>query len=225
MLSRFVLTGSPGAGKTVLLRRLETMGLAVVEEAATDVIALEQARGVAEPWLAPGFVAAITELQRGRRLAAAGVGPAGPVPEVQVHDRSPVCTLALARFLGRPVPPVLAAELELIRTQPVYERRVLFVRGLGFITRTEARRIGPADALRFEKVHEEAYREYAFELVGVPPAPVDERAEIVRTLLAATVGACSTDQALTECVSRSRALSPVTAPRVPTTEAKSISRQ
>ena len=42
---RFVLTGMPGSGKTVLLRRMETLGYAVVEEAATDVIALEDARG------------------------------------------------------------------------------------------------------------------------------------------------------------------------------------
>ena len=201
MLRRFILTGSPGAGKTVLLRRLETLGHAVVEEAATDVIALEQARGVAEPWLRPGFVGAIAELQRGRRLASAGSAGSGgstdaagraaveapgvtyKAPGVQVHDRSAVCTLALARFLDVPVPPVLAAELELIAAGPVYQPQVLFVRMLGFVARTEARRIGLEDALRFERVHEQAYREYGFELVDVPAAPVDERAEAVSALL------------------------------------------
>jgi len=36
----YVLTGAPGAGKTAILRMLETFGHPVVEEAASDVIAL-----------------------------------------------------------------------------------------------------------------------------------------------------------------------------------------
>jgi predicted ATPase len=165
----------------MLLRRLETMGFAVVEEAATDVIALEQARGVAEPWLDEGFVDAVAALQR-RRLATAGERT-GPVPGVQVYDRSPVCTLALARFQGRACSASLGAELARIAADAVYQRRVLFVRGLGFVTHTEARRIGLEDALRFERIHEETYRELGYELLDVPPGPVDERAERVRALL------------------------------------------
>jgi predicted ATPase len=47
-MKRFILTGAPGAGKTVILRQLECDGFGVVEEAATDVIALGEALGVAE---------------------------------------------------------------------------------------------------------------------------------------------------------------------------------
>jgi len=36
---RYVLTGAPGSGKTALLGALRERGHAVVEEAATDVIA------------------------------------------------------------------------------------------------------------------------------------------------------------------------------------------
>ena len=46
----YVLTGAPGAGKTAILRLLEVSGYPVVEEAATDVIALGNALGRAEPW-------------------------------------------------------------------------------------------------------------------------------------------------------------------------------
>jgi predicted ATPase len=46
----YVLTGAPGAGKTAILRLLEVSGYPVVEEAATDVIALGSALGRAEPW-------------------------------------------------------------------------------------------------------------------------------------------------------------------------------
>jgi predicted ATPase len=46
---RYILAGAPGSGKTAIIRQLELDGFGVVEEAATDVIALDQARGVAEP--------------------------------------------------------------------------------------------------------------------------------------------------------------------------------
>ena len=49
-MKRFILTGAPGAGKTAILRLLELEGFGVVEEAATDVIALWQAQGIAQPW-------------------------------------------------------------------------------------------------------------------------------------------------------------------------------
>ena len=49
-MRRFVLTGAPDSGKTTIIRQLELDGFSVVQEAATDVIALEQARGVSEPW-------------------------------------------------------------------------------------------------------------------------------------------------------------------------------
>ena len=43
----YILTGTPGSGKTAILRMLEDAGYLVVEEAATDVIALGQALGLA----------------------------------------------------------------------------------------------------------------------------------------------------------------------------------
>ncbi|MFI1963897.1 hypothetical protein ACH429_07130 [Streptomyces pathocidini] len=74
-------------------------------------------------------------LQRQRQLEA--ITPSS----VQVFDRSPVCTHALATYLGRPVSPALAAELERITSLGIYERQVLFVRNLGFCEPTTARRI------------------------------------------------------------------------------------
>ena len=97
-MPRYVLTGTPGAGKTAILRLLERAGYTVVEEAATDVIALEHALGRERPEEWPGFLPAIAALQRERQLRLA------PTERAAVFDRSPVCTLALARFLpGNPV--------------------------------------------------------------------------------------------------------------------------
>ena len=67
-MQRFILTGAPGAGKTAILRQLELDGFAVVEEAATDVIALGQAQGVLEAWKHSSFIDAIIDLQKRRQL-------------------------------------------------------------------------------------------------------------------------------------------------------------
>jgi predicted ATPase len=176
-MKRFILTGAPGAGKTAILRQLEADGFSVVEEAATDVIALRAAQGVAEPHTGD-FIAPIAALQRQRRLRAAQADAVA-----QVHDRSAVCTLALARLLGQPVPPVLAEELEAIAAERAFERQVFFIELMGFITPTEARRISYADSIAFGRLHEEAYREFGYELVRIPPARLRDRTERIKASL------------------------------------------
>lgn len=170
-MRRYVLTGAPGAGKTSIADELRRRGYPVVAEAATDVITAGQARGVAEPWSEPDFVEAVVRLQRSRQAGACG--------PVQVYDRSPLCTLALARFLGRPVGAVLAAEVERTAREGIYQRQVFLVRPLGFVTPTAARRISYTESLEFAAVHAEVYVEHGYELVAVPPGPVERRAAAV----------------------------------------------
>ena len=167
----FILTGAPGSGKTAVLRLLETRGHAVVEEAATDVIALAGAMGEAEPWREPAFIDAIVTLQRQRRETARAT--------TVFFDRSPVCTLALSRYLGFPTSPLLAAEVDRIVAEGGYETTVFFVRNQGFVEPTAARRISFADSLVFEEVHEQTYRELGFQLVDIPAGPLPERAGLV----------------------------------------------
>ncbi len=171
-MARYVLTGAPGAGKTAILRLLERAGHRVVEEAATDVIALEQALGRAEPWMSPGFADTIVGLQRWREERA------GAASDAIFFDRSPVCTLALSRQLGSPASALLAAEVERVAAGRVYTA-VFFVRNQGFVEPTAARRIAFEDSLAFEAVHERTYRELGFELIEVPAGPLAWRAALV----------------------------------------------
>jgi predicted ATPase len=71
---------------------LEDVGHLVVEEAATDVIAL----GCDEPWEEPGLIDKVVALQRRRQDHALADRNGGIV----FFDRSPVCTLALSRYAG-----------------------------------------------------------------------------------------------------------------------------
>ncbi|MEJ3749428.1 AAA family ATPase [Actinomycetes bacterium KLBMP 9797] len=177
-MRRYIITGAPGAGKTTILAALRDHGYAVVDEAATDVIARAHASGRDEPWRDAGFLDAITVLQRERQER-----PPPPATTVQLFDRSPICTLALARHLGRPVTPTLATEVDRVVTEGIYQPRVFFVRLLGFIVPTAARRITLAESVSFERLHAQAYREYGFELVDVPAGPLDDRLSMIKASL------------------------------------------
>jgi predicted ATPase len=177
-MKRYILTGAPGAGKTVILRQLECDGFSVVEEAATDVIALSQAQGIAEPWTSPSFIDAVAALQRSRELRAA--------PEIaiaQFHDRSVICTLALATYLGFPVTENLSHEIKRIMDEAVFEKKVFFIRNLGFVAPTEARRISFEESLRFEKIHEATYREHGFQIVFIEAGNLADRVAAIRNAI------------------------------------------
>ena len=177
-MNKYVLTGAPGAGKTAVIRQLELEGFSVVEEAATDIIALWHAKGIAEPWTHPEFIDAVVSLQqtRERRLAA--------LSEVaQFHDRSVVCTAALADYLEVPRPQSLLKELQRIRTQNVFQRSVLFLRNLGFVTPTEARRITYEETVRFEQIHERTYQDLGFEIISIGPASIPDRVREIKLAL------------------------------------------
>ncbi len=177
-MKRFILTGAPGSGKTSILRALEKQGYAVVEEAATDVITAEQASGNGEPWNDPRFTGKIAELQRHRQQQPARCGT-----PAQIYDRSPVCTLALARYLGHTVATALSREIERILRDRVYQRQVLFVRPIGFCEPTAARRISYDDSLAFERLHQTEYTRLGFEIIDIPAGGVAQRAAMVNTYI------------------------------------------
>jgi predicted ATPase len=164
MIRRFVLTGAPGAGKTTIAEALKLRGYAVVDEAATHVIGTVP--GIEQD--TPRFLRTVLQLQIDREDAQH--------QPVQVLDRSPICTLALAEYLGaRPAGELRAAA----ERHSQYQRRVFFVRLLDFIVPTQARRIGLEDARRFERIHADVYRRLGYELVEVPPGPLETRIEQV----------------------------------------------
>jgi predicted ATPase len=94
-------------------------------------------------------------------------------------DRSPVCPLALSRYLGLAPSRALASEVERVMAQDMYETTVFFVRNQGFVQATAARRISLEDSLLFEQVHERVYRDLGYQLAEVPAGPLTERAALI----------------------------------------------
>jgi len=177
-MRRYIFTGAPGAGKSTLLGALSDRGYPVVPEAATDVIALQQAKGILQPWTDAHFLTDILQLQMVRQVGER-------TAPVVLFDRSPICTLSLARYLGHPIPPDLTREVERLVADRIYERVVFLVRPLGFIEPTAARHITYEDALAFEAVHESTYDGLGFDLVEVLPGPVSSRAATAHAAIAA----------------------------------------
>ena len=104
--------------------------------------------------------------------------------ETQFHDRSAICTAALAVYLRHPVSDALSRELERIKSEAIFQKRVFFIRNLGFITHTEARRISFEETLRFERIHEETYQNFGFEIVLIEPGSLLDRVAAIKGALA-----------------------------------------
>jgi len=179
-MKRYILTGTPGSGKTAILRTLEIAGYYVVEEAATDIIALQQAQSVAEPWTRPAFIDDITNLQKQRQTQTSELSSG-----VQFYDRSPICTHALSTYLGFPISIALSKEIARINEGQIYEKQVFFIENLGFVEPTQARRISFEDSLRFEKIHEETYRSLGYECIKIAPEKLSARVERIKRLVSA----------------------------------------
>ena len=169
-MKRYSLTGTPGSGKTSILHALKRQGYAVVEEAATDVIALEHRRGNPEPHLQADFIEKIIQLQKQRQKETV-MSPDG----LQVYDRSPICTLALSRYLGYPPSASLVEELGRIERERIYQKHVFFIEHLGFCRPSEARTITFEESLVFEQIHEETYRSLGYNLIKIAPEALSER--------------------------------------------------
>ena len=171
--SRFlVLTGGPGAGKSVLLEVLRAAGHSVMDEAGRAIIQ-DQALigGRALPWVDPvAFAEAMLAWElRSLRLAA---GLSGPV----FFDRGLPDILGYLDLLGLPVPAHMQAAAERFP----YRRQVFLLPPWREIfIQDQERKQSFAEAERTCDAMERTYRRLGYQIIEVPPAPLAQRLRFV----------------------------------------------
>jgi predicted ATPase len=168
----FVITGGPGSGKSTLLDGLQARGFAQSREAGRGIIQDQVAiggRGV--PWIDP---AAFAELMlcwemRSYRLAQ---GLSGTV----FFDRGVLDVVGYVRLMKLPVPDYMEKAARTFR----YNRRVFLAPPWQDIfTQDEERKQDFAEAVRTYESMVTTYRDYSYELLEIPRAPVHERVDFV----------------------------------------------
>jgi predicted ATPase len=78
---------------------------------------------------------------------------------------------------------MLSRELERVQAETIYRKQVFFIRNLGFIKPSEARRISFEESLRFEQIHEETYRTLGFEIVSIEAGSLFDRVKAIKLAL------------------------------------------
>lgn len=169
---RYILTGGPGAGKTSVLLKLEQLGQGIVREAATDVTDLFIAQGHNQPWMCPNFDEEILKLQSERQAAASYSRH-----ERIFFDRSPLDALAYAEKSGKA--DALKEKISHLLKEGSYAPIVFVIENFGTCQQTAVRHETISEALELQKIQEKNYREKGFNVVLVPPASIEERAQFI----------------------------------------------
>jgi predicted ATPase len=170
----FVLTGGPGSGKTTLIEALNAKGYAAAPEAGRAVIRDQIANGGnALPWSDRLLFADHMLAFDLRNHAEAGEW-SGPV----FFDRGVPDVVGYLELCGLPVPADTTAAARTYR----YARRVFVLPPWLEIFGQDAERKQSFDeAERTYRAMVAVYSRLGYELVDVPHAPVDERADFVLT--------------------------------------------
>lgn len=180
-IKRYILTGTPGSGKTSVIEELEVRGYTIIKEAVTDIIRNAQNNGIKEPWKSPQFIDEIIYSQKQLQLNAG-------IENLQFYDRSPFCTYALDKFLNsqeknpQKISSVLMTEIDRVLINNIYQDKVFFLKNLGFIKNDNIRKINFEEALKFEQIHIDAYKKFGFDIIFIEKETIKKRCDLILDL-------------------------------------------
>ncbi|HET9252528.1 MAG TPA: AAA family ATPase [Candidatus Eisenbacteria bacterium] len=177
---RVVVTGGPGAGKTVLLDELARRGYPYAPESARTIIRERLARGL-PPRPDPGefayeILGRDIEQYRaaGERSGRAGQG--GPEREIYFFDRSILDALGMLDQLGL----LSARERDRHLTEYPYHPRAFILPPWEAIYQVDSERDQTfAESVRVHDSLRQWYVRCGYEIVSVPPGPVADRCDLV----------------------------------------------
>ena len=168
----YVITGGPGAGKTAILGELGRRGFACVPEAARQIIQEQvSSGGDAVPWLNTARYASLM-MQKSVHDYLAHVG----TEQVTFFDRGILDTITHARINHFRLSEVAYFQAQTHR----YNRKVFLAPPWQEIYSTDSERKQTfEEAMSAFQVNQEVYTEYGYELVEIPRAALQTRADFI----------------------------------------------
>lgn len=177
---RVIITGGPGAGKTTLLIGMERLGFDVVTEAASDIIKLELAKSIKEPWNQEDFQKKVLELQMLRQKKSMN----SKTPLI-FYDRAPFDTMTYQIMKWPDLErDYLDSTLEQLKKEDFFHTTVFVVENFGECEHTDLRHESNNEAVEIQKRIIEEYKKHGFNIVKVPPADPEKRIRIILEELA-----------------------------------------
>ncbi len=167
-VTRLAITGAPGGGKSSLLKEMAERGFVVSPEVARIIL---QAPGGMS--LRDSDPAAFAQRMLEAEMQAF---EAAPISRTTIFDRGFPDIVGFLRLEGLPVFP----ELDLACRSFRYHRKVYRARAWREIYRQDAERTQDWNgALASDEAVTDAWRRYGYEIVDLPLASVDERADFL----------------------------------------------
>ena len=175
-LRRVVVTGGPGAGKTVLLDELTRRGYPVAADSARAIIRERVARGLPKRPEPGEFAFEILgrdiEQYRAAEVREEPSGGSG----LHFFERSILDAIGMLDHLG-----ILSArERDRYLTEYTYHRQVFLLPPWEAIYQVDAERDQTfAESVRVHDAIRQWYLRFGYEIVPVPPGPVAHRCDLV----------------------------------------------
>jgi predicted ATPase len=169
MTKKYALTGGPSSGKSTLLKEIQSRGIYCMKEVAEYIINGElERKGNILPWInRDAFQNKLleTQLEWEREIPREA--------SISFQDRGIPDGIAYYRLDGLEVP----RKLEEAARNARYEK-VFLLDALPY-KKTEIRREDPETAQKVHREIERVYTELGYELIRIPAAPLNYRAELI----------------------------------------------
>lgn len=171
---RYILTGGPGAGKTSIIDSLARRGYLVAPEAATEIIEEDLKRGMDRPWRASDYHVRMYELiSKKQKEVQSSSAP------IAFFDRGHLDGISYILLQKRTLYQSVVDCVQSSINTCYFNRKVFFIDSLGFVMPGPARTEDLQESLEKARCLEENYREMGYEIIHIPPGPVEERAQTI----------------------------------------------
>jgi len=169
---RYILTGGPGAGKTSIIDFLAKRGYLVVPEAATEIIEEGLKKNIEKPWRADDYHIRMYELISKKQIDVQNTSA-----PLAFFDRGHLDGISYILLQKRTLYQYVVDCVQSSINAEYFNNRVFFIDSLGFVVPGPARDEDLQESLQKANCLEQNYRTMGYEIIHIPPGPVEERAQ------------------------------------------------